>query len=127
MPATKRGVPQPSLTPQGKRPRSLARHEQPEATDEDVERRLRKKANGVLHVKSTPDYLAFSAARVQGYAVGDDLPCTPDQYDLTISKRDWEASMQKWRKILRNWILRFQALTSPGRILSRQLSMERPM
>ena len=56
------------------------------------ERRLRKRAAGVAAVKRlTPSYTFKRAGR----------PSTPDPGDLSISKRKWEASVQKWRRELR--------------------------
>ena len=56
------------------------------------ERRLRKRAAAVAAVKRlTPSYTFKRAGR----------PSTPDPSDLSISKRRWEASVQKWRRELR--------------------------
>ena len=65
------------------------RHSGLSASDE---RRLRKRAAAVAAVKRlTPSYTFKRAGR----------PSTPDPSDLSISKRRWEASVEKWRRELR--------------------------
>ena len=69
------------------------------AMETDEARRLRKRAEAVRAIKRSPEYtLAKEASRARG----DSPPCprTPDPTDLSRSKRQWEASMMRWRRAL---------------------------
>ena len=59
---------------------------------EDTARRILKRKNAVDAIKQQPEY-----------AECDPLvrPRTPDPEDLTLSKRDWEKMVQRWRADLR--------------------------
>ena len=67
--------------------------------DEGVENiaRLRraKRFAGLCAVKRSPAYILTVSRR------GRQRPRSPDPYDLSLSKRSWEKSMQDWRASLR--------------------------
>lgn len=72
----------------------------PEASEEDWQRRLQKRHNIVAATKETPEYRAFSSAsfRARRAALR-----TPSPNDRSVSKRQWEEKIHKWRTALRNW------------------------
>jgi len=70
----------------------------PEASEEDWQRRLRKRNSIVAAVKETPEYSAFSAQRRDSRRAALRTP-SPD--DRSVSKRQWEEKIQKWRTALR--------------------------
>jgi len=72
----------------------------PEASNEDWERRLQKRHNIVALIKETPEYRAFSAHRAGPRRAA---LRTPSPNDRSVSKRQWEDKVQKWRTALRNW------------------------
>ena len=65
-----------------------------------TERQRQKRMNGVFFVLSTRD----SSLALKKYINGDIdwIPETPDPVDPAISKRKWEAGMQKWRNSLKS-------------------------
>lgn len=70
--------------------------------ESDHERRLRKRTTGVNAIKRTPEYVqATESCWLRGG--NPPRPQTPDPTNLKISKRCWEASMQKWRRDLKNY------------------------
>ena len=62
-------------------------------SEADWERRLRKRLAAVAHVQSTSDY---RICRDEDLLVA--APFEPA--DRTVSKRQWEASIQLWRRTL---------------------------
>mmetsp|Transcript_101038 Transcript_101038/g.184363 ORF Transcript_101038/g.184363 Transcript_101038/m.184363 type:complete len:239 (+) Transcript_101038:80-796(+) len=80
--------------------KELASRTLPEASEEDWQRRLQKRHNIVATVKETPEYQAFSAHRG---ATRRATLRTPSPNDKSVSKRQWEEKVHKWRTALRNW------------------------
>ena len=68
-------------------------------TEEELQRRHKKRANFVRHVKTTSEYDSMSWYRQAGIPT----PTTPDPDDRHISKRRWELQAMHWRKSLRNY------------------------
>ena len=65
----------------------------------DTARRLRKRITGFTAILRTPEYHAVYSLWTHGQI--NIMPWTPNPYDLTVSKRDWEASVQAWRNELK--------------------------
>jgi hypothetical protein len=57
------------------------------------ERRLRKRRNAVRHVRGTATYTTCVLLRLP-------MPPQPDPEDRSVSKRQWELSIQVWRRLL---------------------------
>ena len=68
----------------------LSRAAPPIASDSDWDRRHQHRIAGVGYVKSTAQYINY----------GDGRPKTPDPMDRSLSKREWEKSVQLWRSAL---------------------------
>ena len=101
------------------RPKLLIGHSAPELSQEptpyDIDREFglllrltqlswlemqRKREAGVEAVKRSADYQQFPRFGL----FAQRRPPTPDPADRTVSKRSWEAGMQRWRRDLRgNW------------------------
>ena len=64
----------------------------------DTERRLRKRVNGYFAILRTPEYHAAYSLWSRGLI--RDMPMLPDPFDLSVSKRAWEASIQRRRNTL---------------------------
>mmetsp|Transcript_67707 Transcript_67707/g.128870 ORF Transcript_67707/g.128870 Transcript_67707/m.128870 type:complete len:248 (-) Transcript_67707:583-1326(-) len=79
--------------------KELAPRTLPDASKEDWERRLQKRHNIVALIKETPEYQAFSAHRAGPRRAA---LRTPSPNDRSVSKRQWEDKVQKWRTALRN-------------------------
>ena len=76
----------------------------PVSEDEDDEhRRLRKRRAAVDAVKATPAYKTFAAMRARVNVINDSSLQTPRSTDLTISKRKWEESVQRWRNAVKKY------------------------
>lgn len=71
----------------------------PEASEEDWQRRLEKRHNIVAAIKDTPEYLFLAANRAGARSSG---LRTPRPNDRSVSKRQWEDQVHKWRTSLRN-------------------------
>ena len=71
----------------------------------DNTRRLRKRISGYLAILRTPEYHAVHGLWSRGLLQG--MPQSPDPFDLTVSKRQWEVGVQTWRSELQRiaWIL----------------------
>lgn len=65
-----------------------------ELEEVEWERRTRKRCNAVAHVKKTPDYIEVMSRGL--------LVQVPDPFDRSVSKRQWERSVQVWRNTLRD-------------------------
>jgi hypothetical protein len=62
---------------------------------DDIERRTRKRYNGIDIVRASPEYttsLCFPRSQ---------RPPSPDPEDMTTSKRRWERQMRDWRDALK--------------------------
>merc|ERR1712039_379949 len=75
----------------------------PEVAEEDWQRRIQHRSAAVHYIKSTATYQKLAVAREQGLAEAATRPRTPDPTDRSVSKRDWEKSVQKWRSELQSW------------------------
>lgn len=88
--------------------RSMPRHARrrggamPDASEEEWERRLSKRRDIVEHVKASPGYATYFAARERGIA-NPRAPATPDACDRRVSKRQWESEVMAWRNALKAW------------------------
>ena len=65
-------------------------------------RRLQKRAAAVDRIRQTTEYIS---AQVR--------PATPDPTDLSMSKRTWERSIQRWRAELRSASVEGQTFIGP--------------
>ena len=65
----------------------------------DTERRLRKRINSYVAILRTPEYHAVYSLWSQGLI--PHMPWIPDPFNLAVSKREWEASVQAWRNELK--------------------------
>ena len=65
----------------------------------DTTRRLRKRINSFTAILRTPEYHAVYSLWSHGQI--HIMPWSPDPFDLTVSKREWEASVQAWRNELK--------------------------
>ena len=63
--------------------------------ENDRERRIRKRTEGLNSIQRTPAYIL---ARLHGITLPELMP---DPLDESISKRKWEKSMMTWRAALR--------------------------
>lgn len=72
----------------------------PKASEEDWQRRLQKRHGIVALIKESPEYHAFAAHR-NGSRRTASMARTPSPNDRSISKRQWEEKVQKWRSALR--------------------------
>eukprot|EP00421_Protoceratium_reticulatum_P067759 CAMPEP_0168422298 /NCGR_PEP_ID=MMETSP0228-20121227/33723_1 /TAXON_ID=133427 /ORGANISM="Protoceratium reticulatum, Strain CCCM 535 (=CCMP 1889)" /LENGTH=302 /DNA_ID=CAMNT_0008436229 /DNA_START=58 /DNA_END=966 /DNA_ORIENTATION=- len=88
-------------TPLGKRARGPAVQPMPEASKDEWQRRLQKRRNSVAAIKGMPEYHTCAAERAQGTIAEEDMPLTPEPDDCTVSKRQWEGSVMRWRAQLR--------------------------
>ncbi len=71
------------------------------AGEDEWQRRENKRREGVAAVKRTEPYvISAQFPKGGGGNPGGSRPRTPDPTDHTISKRDWEKGVQKWRKEL---------------------------
>ena len=75
----------------------------PEASEEDWKRRIEHHTAAVDYIKTTSQYSRFAADREKGVEKDKTRPKTPDPEDRTVSKRDWEKSVQRWRMDLQQW------------------------
>ena len=71
----------------------------PADVDPDTARRIRKRINGFLAVRRSPEY--SNALRLWLLGHIDQMPDEPNTVDMTLSKRAWESSVQQWRNALR--------------------------
>ena len=63
-----------------------------------TERRLLKRINSFFAILRTPEYhVAYS---LWSHGLIPSMPWAPDPFDLSVSKRNWEASIQTWRNAL---------------------------
>ena len=76
----------------------------------DTERRLVKRINGFCAILRTTEYHVAYSLWSQGYILS--MPWSPDPFDLAVSKRTWEASVQTWRNELKLIASRFAATTT---------------
>lgn len=73
----------------------------PEVTEEVHQVRTAKRWHALVTIKAKPEYMDFCLSRL------DVQPCTltrtvtPDAEDRTLSKRQWEAAVMRWRSALR--------------------------
>ena len=72
-------------------------------SEDDEHRRLRKRRAAVDAVKATPAYKTFAAMRARVNVINDSSLQTPRSNDLTISKRKWEESVQRWRNAVKKY------------------------
>ena len=71
------------------------------AREDERQRRENKRREGVAAVKRTqPYFIATQLAAGGGGNPGGSRPPTPDPTDPTLSKREWEKGVQKWRREL---------------------------
>ena len=75
----------------------------PPVSEDDEHRRLRKRRAAVDAVKATPAYKTFAAMRARVNVINDSSLLTPNSTDLTISKRKWEESVQRWRNAVKKY------------------------
>ena len=75
----------------------------------DTERRLFKRINSFVAILRTPEYHAVYSLWSHGLIPS--MPWLPDPFDLSVSKRNWEASVQTWRNELKH-IARLHATTT---------------
>jgi hypothetical protein len=66
-----------------------------ETTEQTLARRRRKRQSGIECVKRSAEYVHFKQHGAAARCV------TPDHTDLSISKREWEHSMQTWRHVIK--------------------------
>ena len=71
----------------------------PADVDPDAARRIRKRINGFLAVRRSPEY--SNALRLWFLGHIEQMPDEPNPVDMTLSKRAWESSVQRWRNALR--------------------------
>ena len=65
------------------------------SADCDVwQQRLNKRQHAVHSIKKKPEYMSWLANKVSV------RPLTPDPQDAKVSKRQWERSVQQWRRAL---------------------------
>ena len=67
--------------------------------DSTTARRIRKRTNGYIAVKRSPEYSVVYCLWQE--ALIGSMPPEPDPADLTVSKRSWELSVQTWRSELK--------------------------
>ena len=67
------------------------------SSEEDWQRRHRKRAAAVSYIRADPCYVALYYELL---LVHKCMPCVPDSLDRTVSKRRWERSIQDWRIVL---------------------------
>lgn len=73
-----------------------------ELTDEQWEKRERKRREIINATKALPCYIAHAAQRAKGFkSEGTAVPRTPDATNRKISKRSWERQVMKWRIALK--------------------------
>ena len=58
------------------------------------QRRLNKRQHAVHSIKQKPEYMFWLFKKDGG------RPKTPDPQDAKVSKRQWESSVQRWRRAL---------------------------
>jgi len=89
-------------------------HSMPDATEEEWERRFKKRRAAVDAIKAKPDYQNMAAQRAAAHSASDDsvasttaggeeFPATPEVDDTNRSKRSWEAAVMQWRDSLKPW------------------------
>ena len=74
---------------------------------------MQHRRNSVAAIKATPEYKIKELVVAIGPDELPDVqlpPQTPDPTDLSISKRKWEASIQRWRSDLRDLKQRIDAI-----------------
>lgn len=77
-----------------------------EVSEEDRQRRLQKRWNGVNAVRNSPDYKFLAGLWDQGVVIGP--PASKhDPADERVSKRTWEKGMEQWRHEVRALALRW--------------------
>lgn len=77
-----------------------------EVSEEDRQRRLQKRWNGVNAVRNSPDYKYLAGLWDQGNMVAP--PASKhDPADEKVSKRTWEKGMEQWRHEVRDLALRW--------------------
>ena len=69
---------------------------------EDWQRRLQHRRNSVAAIKATMEYKCKVRLLEMGKAPVESIPRTPDPTNFSVSKRQWEASIQRWRVELRD-------------------------
>ena len=105
----------PDFYPQCQRPRKAKKQLQPKNTtfentqqkeqlyinkpEEDWQLRLQKRRSLVVSIKETPVYQAASALRERSHQTALRTP-SPD--DRSVSKRQWEEKVMKWRNALKH-------------------------
>ncbi len=87
-----------------------ARLDEVEVSEQEWQRRHKKRLNQVLHVKATQWYLPLVDLRKQLGVVGN-VPLTPNAYDRTKSKRTWEKETMRWRHSVNGTACCFAAWT----------------
>ena len=73
----------------------------PDVFDEVWERRLRKRRACVLTIRSTPEYRATVDLLRMGAISAEQLPLEPNPEDTSVSKRQWELAVKRWRACLK--------------------------
>ena len=75
---------------------------------EALQRRLQHRLNSVAAIKATPEYKCKElVVEIMDAVPVESAPRTPDPTDFSMSKRQWEASIQRWRsalRVLKVWI-----------------------
>ena len=74
----------------------------PKECESDADKLLRKRRTAIAAVKRAPEYAAYQATRELREALGLTRAKTPDPTDTNLSKRQWERSVQDWRKLLQD-------------------------
>ena len=72
----------------------------------DTARRLHKRLNAYFAILRTPEYHVAYSLWTHGHIPS--MPWAPDPFDLSVSKRRWEASIQTWRNALQQLELYMQ-------------------
>ena len=95
-----RSLPRASWDDEKTREQRRKRHRALRESDEEREqRRLRKRLAAVQAVRSSWEFVALAAdASRDGEA---SLPEQPDPHITALSKRQWEAAIQQWRRRIR--------------------------
>merc|ERR1719183_2005510 len=63
----------------------------PEASEEKWQKREKKRQEAITNMKSQPEYYEHQKS------VRDRRPKSPNVYDRSLSKRDWELAVAEWR------------------------------
>jgi len=114
----KRGTQAAVQTSSEKRPRatSSAVIAIEEVSEEDRERRLQRRWNGVNAVRNSADFKFLQELFDQGTLPSPPPPPKYEPADETVSKRTWEKGMERWRHEVRAlaFMCGFQTPSVPG-------------